>query len=286
MQDRPRLLVQVDAPKAQTMKRTVAFLDILGFRKLVDSTSTEELGSRFSNVIGLVLRQLNQPLAGLQGGPTLFPQHPPGDPWCISYAFSDSIILISNDDSEDSAFELLVYALRVTQLLIASKLPVRGAISYGDMYVDQTTALFLGKALTQAYALEQKQNWIGVAIDDSVPEQFPALLEGHAPLPGLRKCLFPRYRVPMKAGPIRDFHTLNWRWNIVSEKGTAALFNDEGDWSAKTKIQAALDFALEIRTSGRSYPLTPDSIPVEVRAFFVADGDPNNRPMPVHGDKY
>jgi hypothetical protein len=266
--------------------RAVAFLDILGFRKLVESKSTEELGALFSNVIGRALPAMNRPFGEPHDEPTLFPQRPPNESWCISHSFSDSIILISHDESEASALALLIYALRVTQMLIASKLPVRGAIAFGDMYVDMAKALFLGKALTQAYALEQSQHWIGVAIDPSVSERFPNLLESDVPLAGLRKCLFPRYEVPMKTGPIRQLHTLNWRWNVVAEGGTKTLFGDDRDWSARTKIQAALTYALEMRNSGRAYPADDAKVPIEVRRFFIASGDPANRPMPVHGDEY
>jgi hypothetical protein len=247
--------------------RTVAFLDILGFRKLVESRPTEELGTLFSAVIGGGLPAMNRPFGEPHNEPVLLAERPSNGTWCISHAFSDSIILISHDESESSALALLVFALRVTQMLIASKLPIRGAIAYDEMYVDTARALFLGKALTRAYALEQAQHWIGVAIDPSVPDRFPNLLESDVPLPGLRKCLFPRYEVPMKTGPIHQLHTLNWRWNMVAEVGTRALFTDEGDWSARTKIEAALTYALEMRKSGRAYPADDRRVPIEVRRF-------------------
>jgi hypothetical protein len=266
--------------------RTVAFLDILGFRKLVESKATDELGKLFSNVVGRTLPAMNRGIGDFPKEPSIFPQGPPGGSWCIFHSFSDSIILISHDASEPSALALLIYALRVTQTLIAFKLPIRGAITHGDMYVDTADAIFLGKALTQAYILEQDQNWIGVTIDSSVSGKFPTLLESDLPLAGLRKCLFPRYEVPMKAGPIRDLHTLNWRWNIIAEDGTQALFHDDGDWSAKAKIQAALGYALEMRNSGRVYAADDKLVPVEVRTFFISKRDPAKGPTLVHGDEY
>jgi hypothetical protein len=64
------------------------------------------------------------------------------------------------------------------------------------------------------------------------------------------------------------------RWNIVAKDGTKALFHDDGDWSAKAKIQAALGYALEMRNSGRVYPANDKLVPVEVRTFFISDRDP------------
>jgi hypothetical protein len=193
--------------------------------------------------------------------------------------------LISHDESEDSALALLIHSMHVTQTLIASKFPIRGAVAHVDMYVDTTNSLFLGRALTRAYELEQRQNWIGVAIDESVPNAFPALLVSDTPIAGLRPNLFPRYEVPMKSGPICPMYTVNWRGNMVAEDGTKALFNDGGDWSAKVKIDAALDYALEMRNSGRVYPLNPQAVPIEVRTHFFAAGPPRDQP-PRHGDQY
>jgi hypothetical protein len=200
-----------------------------------------------------MLPALNRPL-GFKDELTLFPGRSPSDSWCISHTFSDSIILISHNDTEAAALALLVYAWRARQLLLAAGLAVRGAVTHGSMYVDMEHSLFLGKALTDAYGLEQIQDWIGVAIDPSVSQRFPDLLETDIPTPRLGKCLFPRYDVPIKGGTVRSMHTLNWRWNLVAEVGTKKLFNDAGEESAISKIGRGLAYALEMRTSDRAYP--------------------------------
>ena len=43
------------------MKRTVAFLDVLGFRELVAHTPPDELGPRYASAIATVLQHLNKP---------------------------------------------------------------------------------------------------------------------------------------------------------------------------------------------------------------------------------
>ena len=143
-------------------KRTVAFIDILGFKGIVDASSADELGEKFTNVIGKTLPALNGKIGDFPNEPTFFPNYPRDRPYCISFAFSDSIILISNDESEESCLALLIYSLRVSQILIGYGFPVRGAITFGEMYVDRENSLFLGKALTRAYTVEQRQNWIGL----------------------------------------------------------------------------------------------------------------------------
>jgi hypothetical protein len=226
---------------------------------------------------------MNQSASNMPGGLRFIPTESDGMDRCLKFTFSDSIILISHDETELGALKLLLYALRASQALIVHHFPVRGAISYGEMYVDQANSVFLGKALTSAYELEQRQNWIGVAIDETLPQAFPSLLVGE-PGAEVRKSLFPRYEVPMKSGPIQVLHTLYWRWNMTIASGTKSLFGDGGDWAHKTKIKATLEYALEMRKSGRAYPNANAPVPAEVWPFFLSD-TPEGPPQ-HHGDEY
>ncbi len=266
--------------------RTVAFLDVLGFRQLIESKSADDIGGSFVKVVGHSVPAMNRkfPVEG-SGHPTFFPDWDAERPWCINHSFSDSIILISNDESEEASLALLIYALRVTQIMMGSKYPVRGAIAHGEMFVDEKQSMFLGKALTQAYELENKQNWAGVLIDDSVEDAFPGILTGEHPVQGLRNALFPRYQVPMKAGNVREYYTLNWRWNLIVAEGTKSLFDDGGNWAAKVKIDEALKYAQAMRQSGRAYVKDQNVLPLEVRSFIFDAGPPKDK-MPPHGDDY
>jgi len=265
--------------------RTVAFIDILGFKEIVNSAPAHDIGTKFSNIIGKTLPAMNKSPRDFPDEPSFFPNFGVNEKYCISFAFSDSIILVSHDETEESCLALLIYALRVSQILIGSKFPVRGAISYGDMYIDLNNSLFLGSALTYCYELEQRQNWIGLVIDDSIPNVFPDVLTKNEPTTDIRPKLFPKYQVPMKNGPVRDLHTLNWRWNLVAPKGTKSFFNHSGNWSAKVKIDAALEYAKVMRDSGLTdHPIRED-IPIEVRTIYLAEGPPTETP-PEHGDEY
>lgn len=265
--------------------RTVAFIDILGFKEIVKSGVTNDVGKKFSRILGKTLPGMNQPICNFPNEPSFFKNKSEKDAYCISYAFSDSIILISNDDSEESALAVLIYALRVSQIMIGHKFPVRGAITYGEMYVDEKNSLFLGEALTKAYELEQRQNWIGVIIDDSLSNNFHDILVKNEPTKYIRQRLFPKYEVPMKNGSIREYYTLNWRWNLIAPKGTKEFFNISNEWSAKIKIDNALLYAKEMRRSNLAYPHGTEDIPIEVRTIYIAEGPPPKIP-PKHGDEY
>jgi hypothetical protein len=105
-------------------------------------------------------------------------------------------------------------------------------VAYGEMFVDLERRLFLGRGLTTAFELEQRQDWVGVALDDSVNLAFPTIFStgNHAPI---LEALFPRYEVPFKFGPVSALRTVNWRWNLVVKRGTRSLFQTGSDWSER-----------------------------------------------------
>lgn len=264
------------------MNRSVGFIDVLGFRQLVESTSAGELGEKFVRVVDLVQGFLKRPPLPGKELPRLFPEHAPDAPWCISHVFSDSIILISSTGSRNDCLKLLVFALRAMQTLIAHGFPVRGAVAYGDLFVDLQRRLFLGPALTRAYELEQRQDWIGGAVDPGVERAFPDLFSAGEHLATV-EALFPCYQVPFKSGEVREYRTLNWRWNLVVERGTRSLFGSPSDWADHRKVLNALEYALHVRSRGLAYPAQPDKVPVEVQSYFVGDGPPP--PKFGHGDE-
>ncbi|MFA5055705.1 MAG: hypothetical protein WC562_05965 [Dehalococcoidia bacterium] len=265
------------------MNRSVAFLDVLGFKQLVNSTSAEELGLAYtaaSNNLGRLIRPLMEP--GKE--PTFFPSRDLEKPYCIKHTFSDSIILVSHDDTEQSALELLIYTLRVVQTLMVQKFLVRGGVSFGDMYINIKDAIFVGKALTEAWELEEKQEWAGVTINNNLESKFPSIFNGTRNFGDILNCLFPKYSVPMKSGAIEELYTINWRWNLFVKNGTKVLFPNASDWATKRKVDNSLTYAKKMRDSGLAYPKNANDAPIEVRAYYISDGPPPWTSS--HGDEY
>ena len=260
--------------------RTVAFFDILGFRKLVEERPLSELGPQFLKTMDGVRTYLNRPVLPDQNLPRLL--NPPTQQFCLTFAFSDSLILISHDSSASSCLALLVYAVVAMRALMASGFPVRAGISFGEMFVDVSRSIFLGRALTAAFDSERDQQWAGGLIDDSVAEALPELLVADSQ--NMLNILFPCYPVPFKTGTTRNQRTLNWRWNLVVKYGTRSLFRPTLDTESTKKVTNTLAYAKWIRSSGLAYPADPGSVPVEVRALFAGDGPPP--PMFSHGDEW
>lgn len=262
-------------------KRAVAFLDILGFKQMLDTMSLEEISAKYENVIGLA-EVLNRPLGDSKEEIlSLFPNHPKGERWCIRNVFSDSVILVSEDETMDSVLKLLVYSWRLSQLFMTAEMPIRGGISFGEFYINEKSNVFLGEALTNAYLLESKQQWAGIAIDNSLIDAFPILKEATNKPGNLFWYLFPKYSVPLKSEKTEMYHVLNWRLNLVSEKGTRALFKKSDSRAANEKIENTLEFANYVISERGPY-ISGDSVPVELRTFYVGAKQP---PFP-HGDEF
>ena len=94
--------------------------------------------------------------------------------------------------------------------------------------------------------------------------------------------LFPLYLVPLKTGTVRLHRSINWRWNLVVADGTKSLFRNTNRWQDRRKVNNALEYARWIRNANLAYPKDPDSVPVEVRTYFVSSGPPP--PKFDHGD--
>lgn len=282
-------------------RRTVAFFDILGFRQTVLTTPLLELAAKYERRIAEA-GAMNYPESLVPGTPSLFPNHSPNAPLCQRFVFSDSIILVSVDETAVSALKLLIYAWRLSQSFIAFQMPLRGGIAFGELHSNPLQNICLGHALTTAYDLERSQAWIGAAIHSSVEKAFPELLPPDNEYHGLLDDIFLRYPVPMKPVPIKGIlsriwtalrhpvpvqcdtsmhlRTLNWRFNLVVEKGTSSLFVSDGPPDVIQKVANTLKYAETVVGSGRIYVADQSSLPVELRSMWTGDKEP---PFP-HGD--
>jgi hypothetical protein len=254
--------------------RTVAFFDILGFRARLLSTPLLELAHDYEKRI-VESHFFNRPYNSSGRIATLFKDHPKDVPWCAQYVFSDSIILVSHEAEIMSCMKLLVYAWRLSQHFMAVGTPLRGGIAYGELYQNPNLNVVVGKALAKAYELEECQNWIGAAIDTSVVERFPDVFEAfdRDEYPVLKDLLF-EYAVPMKDGTTRRLKTINWRFNLVAEKGTRSLFSDSNDPKVIEKVRNTLKYVEAFVQRGRIYVKDQSNLPVELRSYYIGGKEP------------
>jgi hypothetical protein len=277
-------------------QRAVAFVDVLGFRAKIFTVPLDKLATDYERAIAQI-RALNQPLVPAPGEVHLFPTEAPSDRWCIQYIFSDSIILIALGDDDRNTLKLLVYVWRLTQALLAFGMHPRGAIAFGEMHVNEPQGVFLGKALTEAYLLEQRQDWIGVALDPSIERRYAHLVNAIASPANGQPSFLARHMVPLKRSrprflapalrllPLLSYErqslvVINWRWNFVAKAGTRALLPASERRTVRAKVANTIAYLKRIVSSGRLYPTDQARVPVELRTFWVGDEEPPFR----HGD--
>jgi hypothetical protein len=258
--------------------KTVAFLDFLGFRNFIENTPLIKLVEKYQRVISIA-DSLNRNLPN-DKRPTIFPNLKTNDPYCRKKVFSDSIILISNNDSLESSLMLLIYTWKIMRACLATNMPLRGGIVFGEFFMDEKQDIFLGKALTNAYELESKQNWIGISIDESVEKRFNKIFT-YQDIP-LFQNVFLKYDVPLKDGSAKQMRTINWRFNYVVEKGTKSLMPISNNSNVNEKITNTLKYAKYVVKSGEVYTSKDIVSPVEFSVFWVG----SNEPPFKHGDEY
>lgn len=279
-----------------TSQRAVTFIDVLGFREKLHSLPLEELAASYGAAVAMI-DALNRPLVPSNGMPSLFPGATPGGRWCIQYTFSDSIILFALDESDESFLKLIVYSWRVVQALLATGMHPRGAIAFGEMHVNEASNIFLGKALAEAYELEQMQEWIGVALAPSVSARYGHIVEAIASPPNGQPSFLTRQHVPLKVRESgwlawlleslritrhkrQSFVVINWRWNLVVKKGSRSLLPESSKPSVRQKTENTIRYLEQVVAAGALYPVQQDKTPIELRTFYIGDTEP---PFP-HGD--
>ncbi len=183
-----------------TDKRFVCFLDIMGFKDMVMRN--------FHENIYKMLEKLSKDRATLEA--TKLPSgYEPDSIKTVS--FSDSIVIFTKNDSKE-CFELLTYAASwLFGKAMQTGIPLKGAISHGDMSVNISRQIFFGQPLIDAYLLEEDLSFYGIVVHNTVENfinQNPKYLVG--------KVKYIDCLIPFKSRKINHY-ILNWISAILGE---------------------------------------------------------------------
>jgi len=135
----------------------VALLDVLGFSMLVADGGE---GSR----LDIYLKCITSTLAGRP----------------IDYVvFSDSIVLTTSDDSDQSLAVLIACCSVLFGRMLQNEIALRGAISYGFFIRDSSagSVFVAGRPVIEAYNFEIIQDWVGIMLAPSVLKRVPDLAD-------------------------------------------------------------------------------------------------------------
>src|SRR4030042_1268597 len=192
----------------------VAFLDIMGFKDRLNRDGhenvqklLESLNAEIENIkieAKMILQEQLTPQKTTETKNTT-------PTYTIPVSFSDSIILFSSDDSEDSALNIILDTADIIAKAISKEIPMKGAIAFGKMTTNTNTSLYLGQPLIDAYELHKELKIYGAVLHHSAEKRMGDLGMGNI----LNSLIARKYPVPMKSGEI-EHHFINWAFMSVN----------------------------------------------------------------------
>ncbi|MCH7827607.1 MAG: hypothetical protein IIC75_06510 [Bacteroidetes bacterium] len=115
--------------------------------------------------------------------------------------FSDSIIVFSKGGTFQDATKIYVDAYAILRIALKNKIPMKGAISYGDITVDFDKPIFFGQPIIDAYLLHEDLLMLSTIIDHNAEKRFKYLNDKY-----FNESSLVRYNAFMKYGSVS--HTL------------------------------------------------------------------------------
>lgn len=191
-------------------EKFVLYLDIMGFKERVSRVKVDELKQQL-----LLFKTKNNKLKPLlEGGNT--------KETLINMAqFSDSIVLVTRDCTEDDLNRISKAAAILMQTALQTGFALRGAIAKGNMVFDLENQLFFGKALVDAYLLEQELNFYGIVFHESMEESILNIDRD-------REMPIEDVAIPLKKGKSKHFHVVWYKVKANLQKGD--ISNIAVDW--------------------------------------------------------
>lgn len=139
-----------------TDNRIVLYLDIMGFKELVQKSNPERLYDHLKEAISFAstmqaMGYADLDRAGIKDRPRI-----------KSQVFSDSIVFVSEGTSVADVSVITKGAKWISMVLFQYHIMFRGAIAVGNMTYDDENSIFFGQPLIDAYQLEQQLDQFGI----------------------------------------------------------------------------------------------------------------------------
>jgi hypothetical protein len=188
---------------ATTCERYVAFLDIMGFKDMVYRNSHEKVKTMLESIRPTIqsIEDSAKNSLSKKRKKTLVDIFLSGLPVVFPITFSDSILLISSDNSDFSANSIFSFASTIIYDSIDKGIPMKGAIAYGELTGDIDNSLYFGRPLIDAFELLNELQLYGVVLHHTVENR----LKNIDTLKTFENKLIFKWNVPMKSGRIMHY---------------------------------------------------------------------------------
>jgi hypothetical protein len=179
-----------------TCNRFVAFIDIMGFKDTVyrrDHESVLKLMHSLFAVVSPIKKDAEKKLKGYEEGKSY-------DSIVEPIMFSDSILLVSNNDSPESARFIIFNTRWIIEKALTNGIPIKGAIAHGEETADFDLSLHFGRPLIDAYELQNEVMLYGVILHHTMEK---TLVESN--LMKTYSDVILKYQIPMKSNIITHY---------------------------------------------------------------------------------
>jgi hypothetical protein len=143
----------------ETTQSWIAYFDILGFKSMIEyeneSIALQVLKSKIDEVINKLEEDIDSK-----------------DERVDFQFYADTFIIYSKSEKINDYPLLVRVSKNFINNCIYEKLPVRGAISYGELIFGHRRKIILGKAFLESYVYGEDQNWIGLILTPSASCQL------------------------------------------------------------------------------------------------------------------
>jgi hypothetical protein len=151
----------------KTANRFVAFFDILGFKEMVSRNSHDAILKK--------LEQLSETVSDLEShnysiGMAEIIKSAVGETKAIT--FSDSIVVYSKGDSLEDLNKIIIDAYWVISSSLEFNIPIKAALSYGQITVDFENSLFFGQPIIDAFLLHEQLQIYAAVLDNHFEEKL------------------------------------------------------------------------------------------------------------------
>ena len=230
----------------------IALFDILGFKNAILDLNLDELknimGDEFSQTLDVCVTY-NPGSKGLSEFGTWEKYVEAGEQKSSYIRFSDTILLYTDEDN-DKFFHLLLSCSRLLAFMLLKGLPARGAITKGEVFVDENNSLVIGEGLIRAYELEKIQQWSGAIIDPDrieiphriydeywISDEYSENTKFWGVV-AKTKMLY-KYPVPLKNGGRHKYWSLGWPKDLESmpEEHMVECFSNYHPLSDRSKAK-------------------------------------------------
>lgn len=218
--------------------RLIAFFDVLGFAKLLETKDIDELHNLYKKFIQEIKSEVFQPQETMKGS-----QEPKVFNFEKSIVFSDSIILISKEITNiKNINNFILSCISLMDKSTTNDFPLRGAIGKGDFIYDDEDDIFLSSDFAKIYKFEGQQEWCGCSILEDTQDIIINAMYGISKINNKQSLPLLKYNVPLKNNKQKELLCLNFYYMQSKYEHLKLLDYLKGDNLKQINTKEFFDF--------------------------------------------